>query len=867
MAQQIHNDGTSGSVVIRSGPPASSGGSGGGGGGGGVSGGFGKTSKKKKKARKRAINAARQAKENERVQAGVQAQAEAAQAQAQAQAAAVQAQEQSRVQALHQFLALLAQRHDAVRAEVDRSFAAKASQLAPSLEHEISSVRRPPDSGSSERWQLYTITKEKNEIDGLIARKTAELNAKNAVARSFDGHDPLTRTSNDYLTRLGAFGQALNDGHQIWENAYNAAHEARLLSAQINALTDKSNALARHHAEQVVVWREREAVWEALRQFAEQRDARVRFKQQADEDSRVERVRRVNTLTVPMSTAAAGGMFLTREGVLVAQDVAAAIEAASRAAGKLLGDFVGIAVRTGPVFVTAMVYSPTLGNGELTPEQRRRLFHSVGVPAQSLGLADSSVLQSIADAGGSVEMAYRLKAETVPEGTAIIAVSTGGPIDAQVPVVNAVLDLLTGAYHAEIPGYPGRHLQFTPDVPSLGTTASQSGLAVITPQVQNIPEGVDLRIQDCIVCVPGLPPTYFSFGSPVMGSGVVTGIGQPAGLEWWKTAIQASGAAIPVQIGDQFRGREVNSFGAFDEALWRTVGEYPALVAEFDEVNKKRIEQGFAPYAPKSTWVGERREFELRYQTLVEFGENPFNLDKISITTPQSSQGRLGITPAILPWPIRPVGVGTWTPLVPPGIEHLGPTTVPVIPSIPTVYPGTPAIPVLPQNETFPAVDEGQVGGSIPGFPADMELPSPDVLFLDRRDDPGMATGWGGQASEVWLADDAKGAGAPIPSHIADQLRWKEFRNFHGFRRAFWKAVAGDIELSRQFAGSNLDRMRDGSAPFSAVVDQVGGRKTFELHHEVEVSKGGDVYGLDNISVMTPKRHIQLHKVRGGYDF
>jgi hypothetical protein len=62
--------------------------------------------------------------------------------------------------------------------------------------------------------------------------------------------------------------------------------------------------------------------------------------------------------------------------------------------------------------------------------------------------------------------------------------------------------------------------------------------------------------------------------------------------------------------------------------------------------------------------------------------------------------------------------------------------------------------------------------------------------------------------------------------------------------------------------------MRNGSAPFSAVTaDQVGGRKAFELHHDVEVSKGGDVYGMDNLSVMTPKRHIQLHKGRNAHDF
>ncbi|UVK96577.1 S-type pyocin domain-containing protein [Pseudomonas sp. B21-048] len=800
------------------------------------------------------MEAHRQAQEKERAQAAANAQAEAARAQA----AAAQVQEQARHQALLQFLAGLTQRHDVIRSEVDRRFAEKARQLTSALEQEILATKRPPDANQTERWQLYTITKEKNEIDGLLARKTIELNAKNAVARSFDGHDPFTRTSNDYLTRLGAFGQALNDGHQIWENAYNAAHEARLLTSQINALTGKSNALARHHADQTVVWREREAVWEAQRQYAEQREARVRFKQQTDEDVRVERVRQAHTLTAPVTSVAAGGMVLTRDGVFVARQAAAALEAAVQSAVNTLIDFGRIAAKTGPVFVTAMVYSPTLGNGELTAEQRRRLFQAVGVPAQALGLTDRQALQSIADSGGSVEVAYRLKSETVPEGTAIIVASTGEEIGAHVPVVNAELDPLTGFYSAEIPGSPTRHLQFTPDTPQVAAV-TQPGLSVLTPQVEAIATGVDLRFSDCIVCVPGQPPIYFTFNLPPIGSGVVTGIGKPAANDWWKTASQAQGAAIPVQIGDQFRGRELNSFAAFDEALWRTLGEHPALIAQFDEVNKKRIEQGFAPYAPKSTWVGERREFELRYQEQAELGANPFNLDKISITTPQSTQGRLGITPAVLPWPTRPVGVGIWTPLAPPGIEHLGPTTLPVTPSIPTVYPGAPVIPVLPQNETFPAVDEGQIGASIPGYPADMELPSSDVLFLDRRDDPGVAMGFGESVSGVWLGDAARMDGAPIPSHIADQLRWQEFKNFHGFRRAFWKAVAADVELRTQFTPIDLHLMKMGKAPFPSAEDRNGGRVKFEIHHLVEVAQGGAVYDMDNLVVMTPKRHINFH--------
>ena len=140
MAQQTHYDGTSGSVVIRSGPPASSGGSGGGfGGGAGVSGGFGRTSKKRQKARRRAIEADRQKREKERAQAEAKAQAEAAQAQT----AAAQAQEQARVQARHQQLEGLAQHHAAVRVEVDQRFTARSAQLAPTLEQEVLAARRP----------------------------------------------------------------------------------------------------------------------------------------------------------------------------------------------------------------------------------------------------------------------------------------------------------------------------------------------------------------------------------------------------------------------------------------------------------------------------------------------------------------------------------------------------------------------------------------------------------------------------------------------------------------------------------------------------------------------------------------------------
>ncbi|WP_420233158.1 hypothetical protein ACN079_01085 [Pseudomonas sp. ABY48] len=100
----------------------------------------------------------------------------------------------------------------------------------------------------------------------------------------------------------------------------------------------------------------------------------------------------------------------------------------------------------------------------------------------------------------------------------------------------------------------------------------------------------------------------WTFDLPPLGSGIVTGAGKPAANDWWCTASQPQGAAIPEQVGHQMRAQTIKSFSALDQALWRTLAEHPTLWDNTDELNQKRIERGFAPYAPKSTWVGERRD-------------------------------------------------------------------------------------------------------------------------------------------------------------------------------------------------------------------------------------------------------------------
>ena len=133
-------------------------------------------------------------------------------------------------------------------------------------------------------------------------------------------------------------------------------------------------------------------------------------------------------------------------------------------------------------------------------------------------------------------------------------------------------------------------------------------------------------------------------------------------------------------------------------------------------------------------------------------------------------------------------------------------------------------------------------------------------MFRDSREDAGVATRMGQPVTGIWLGAAAQGEGAAVPSQIADQLRGKEFRNFRAFREAFWRAVASDSELGEQFDPGRLAAMKKGFSPFTRKTERMGGRRKYELHHKQYVSKGGDVYSADNISVVTPKRHVEIHR-------
>ena len=105
---------------------------------------------------------------------------------------------------------------------------------------------------------------------------------------------------------------------------------------------------------------------------------------------------------------------------------------------------------------------------------------------------------------------------------------------------------------------------------------------------------------------------------------------------------------------------------------------------------------------------------------------------------------------------------------------------------------------------------------------------------------------------DAWLKND----GAPVPKQIADKLSGRYYKNFDEFRKDFWKEVAKDPVLSKQFTKGNLITMSKGNAPAAPLSEQVGGRIKFELDHNHEIQDGGLVYDLGNIIIRTPKDHI-----------
>lgn len=712
-------------------------------GGGGFSGGFGGSSKKRAKKRAKAARAraeqARRAQEAAAVQAAAIA-AEQAKREAQARSEA----EFQRVVAVHeQLISELADLHIRTKRILDSDFVTKSTNILSQLEREIEASRTPNldyVANDNEPWYIYLTRKRKRDLDELINRLRDRLHAGSIDAAAFNGADPLALTPDQYVQRVrdnsGSSAQAAREAHAIWERAYQAAQSNMLLSQKIQMLSERSAAMSAQHAEQLVQWQEIQRIREQQRAYRQARDEHIRFKTRTDQDKRKQQRVTANTLSIAMVPASAQGAVLTRAGTLVAADAVAA--GVSRAVAAAIGEVGRIAAigagQSVGLFATAMLYAQPLGNGELTPAQRNR-FKGIAVPVSAIGVVETD-LPKVAQSSGVAEVPVRLKLENTVAGVAVHAATTGSGIATQIPVREAALDPVTGTYTFTTTGHEQKHLILVAQPE--GTGAPQvvpdlaSGLAIPTAQDAQVRSSdLELSIDDCIVCVPGFEPLYLSFAPRPPGSGVANGEGELAPADWWALAQQPQGATFPAQVAEKLRWREFTDRQSFEAAFWSNVAAEDVFFSPLSDANRNRINNGMAPVVPRSQWVGDKREIELRYVDVERGQSDPFNFDNLRVVPPSSKGGTrphsdrpswsqqlatVASSDASSKW--------TWTPLVPPGIDSLGSDGLPISPPEPGIYPGDSELPELPGKETYPSTDEEGTSAQGAGFPADEDLPS-----------------------------------------------------------------------------------------------------------------------------------------------
>lgn len=207
----------------------------------------------------------------------------------------------------------------------------------------------------------------------------------------------------------------------------------------------------------------------------------------------------------------------------------------------------------------------------------------------------------------------------------------------------------------------------------------------------------------------------------------------------------------------------------------------------------------------------------------------------------------------------NPQRILTWTPASAPGDEQGSSTSLPPAPPGTVVYTGSSLNPVSTEQDGYPALELLDQERLIITFPLDSGLPPILVVFKSPRYEPGIATGLGSPITGIWLDEAARQTGAEIPTQIADVLRGREFRDFDAFRAAFWKAVAEYPELSSQFNTANRNLMARGHAPKARDKDHYKGHATFILHHVIPISEHGAVYDADNLKIVTPAAHHNIH--------
>ncbi|MDR2315273.1 MAG: S-type pyocin domain-containing protein [Pseudomonas sp.] len=356
-------------------------------------------------------------------------------------------------------------------------------------------------------------------------------------------------------------------------------------------------------------------------------------------------VRAANTYSTSGSTALISSVVLTAAGTVSSNIPLFSLRTVLGTAIGALEDY-AIAVGSGFIAgVSALLYSPRLGNGEL-PDR-----YSLQTPLSDLSPHVSTALATIEAMSSTAEIPYRFSSRTTADGSSEIFVvkADGGPVPFEVRVLTASFDAQRNIYTATTPDSPPRILTWTPiskpedsstSLPSEQkppTTYPGAELLPVEIRVDSYPDIADANLDDYIVVFPadsGLPPIYTMFRDRREDPGTASGYGPQVDESWSKGASTGKGAPIPMQVADLLRGRNFPNWRAMREAIWRAIGNDEMLSKQFSRVNISRMSKGLAPYIPKNARVGKRSVIELHHKILISQGGEVYNVENIFLTTP-----------------------------------------------------------------------------------------------------------------------------------------------------------------------------------------------------------------------------------------
>ncbi|WP_426809533.1 S-type pyocin domain-containing protein [Pseudomonas sp. WOUb67] len=197
-----------------------------------------------------------------------------------------------------------------------------------------------------------------------------------------------------------------------------------------------------------------------------------------------------------------------------------------------------------------------------------------------------------------------------------------------------------------------------------------------------------------------------------------------------------------------------------------------------------------------------------------------------------------------------------WTPAVEPSDNS---TTLPVTPPPTTTLVGPKLEPLQGRLDVHPDLPDVGFDDYIIIFPADSGLPPLYVMFKNRRYIAGEVVGKGELIKGEFLYEGNR-EGAPVPMQIASKMRGRTVSSWNAYRRQLWRLIGRSSLFEGQFDEASHAQMLRGLAPFAPEAEWVGGRTKYEIHHIKFISEGGGVYDNDNLVIVSPKFHIEIHR-------